>query len=1026
MNARVVGLVLLLVGTLFPAPLKGYTGLDGFLTGDTGPVSLAGVAVQAAVVQPWDAKIVIGGDFTITGGSPAVTLNNLARLNPDGTLDTSFAPPPPNGPVRALALQPDPDLPAAAPHLVVGGDFTQLGGTPRRGLARVASPDGALDPFDPVSTSLPVRVQALLLLPDGRGLVVGGAFAELVAGVPSANLARVSLASPDPGASAWNLSTPPDAAVNAVLLVGGKLLLGGDFSVPRAGLARLLVTGAPDPGFAAADPGGSVLALALQADGKVLVGGSFPAGGLGPGYLARLAGDGTPDAGFGASPSAAVRSIVVRPDGKLVIGGDFTAVSGTAAGHLARLSLSGLLEPTLFPPLDAPVRTLALQPDGKLLAGGEFGLAGGRSRTRLARFYPGGALDDDLAGANLALDWAVSAISPSPDGTVSFAGLFTTVQGQTRNYIARLKEDLNLIEPASFDPSLRVNGPINALAPLPDQSYLAGGRFLQVNGVPQRLLARFDARGSVNAEPLIAAFNAGVKALAMSDQVAVILPLPKGSTLPDGTAIAEGSYYIGGRMSPIASPYRYLARFRNDGTRDPSFSGPPELDSVVYSALLLPDQKLLLGTSTGKLLRLKSDGQFDGSVTTMTGMLGMITGLVLQPDGKLLVNGTGPAPPSEPDWERTLIRLNPDLSIDQGFRVETMTLLDPYTTASSVARTQLQADGGMLIYGVFDHVRDATGTSYYRDCVARIRADGTVDPDFDLGPLVYHGSTIIGQVNTVNLQPDGKLFLGGDFDSVNGNGLKRLARYAYGWAAESLAVAADGTSATWRRSGTAPELREVWFEYCEDPDAPGASWSFLGYGERVAGGWRIGNLNLGQFGLGANRYLRAQGRVAGDKGSGGALVESVRLYYLDPAPQTVITVSADAKTKSYGDADPPLTFSFTPALAPGDSFTGALARAPGETVGLYAIGLGTLTPGANYTVSFQPASLGIAAKNATLRGNDGTKTYGEPDPVLGTTPSGFLPADLGPGRIQLTTTSLATSPGASRSRRLHYWCAPTT
>lgn len=980
MNARIVGLVLLVLGSLFPAPLKGYTGLDGFVTGASGPVSLSGSGVNAVLVQPWDAKIVIGGDFSITGGSPAVTLNYLARLNPDGTLDTSFAPPPPNGPVRALALQPDPDLPSAAPYLLVGGDFTQVGATPRRGLARLGSPDGALDPFAPVSTASPVQVHALALSADGRGLLVGGAFAELVSGTPSPNLARVSVAAFDPGAASFSLGTPPDAAVHAIVLSGGKIYLGGAFTLPRAGLARLQAGGSLDPGFAAADPGGSVFALAVQADGKILAGGNFAAGALGAQYLARLNGDGALDAGFAAAPNAAVRAIAVRPDGKLLIGGDFSASSGTPAGHLARLGRSGLVETTLFPVLDGAVRALALQPDGKLVAGGDFALAGARTRTRLARFYPGGALDDDLAGANLALDWAVSAISPSPDGSTTFAGIFTTVQGQTRNYIARLKEDLNLMDGASFDPLLRVNGAINAMTQLPDRGYLVGGRFAQVNGSPQRSVARFDSQGSVNADPQVTTFNANMKALMTGDQVAVILPLPKGSTLPDGSAIQEGSYYIGGRMTAAASPYRYLARFRSDGSRDPSFSDPPELDSVVYSVALQPDQKLVVGTNNGKLLRLKSDGQLDASVT---GVLSSILAVVFQPDGKLLASGVGPAPPSVPDWEPTLVRLNPDLSVDPSFRVETMTLMDGYTTTSTVFRTALQSDGGMLIYGVFDHVRDATGTTYYRDCVARIRADGTVDPDFDLGPLTYHEGTIVGQVNTVNLQPDGKLLLGGDFDSVNGNGVKRLARYSYGFAAESLAVAADGNSVTWRRSGSSPELREVWFEYCEDPDAPGASWTFLGYGARVPGGWQLGNLNLAQYGVRANRYLRAQGRVAADKGSAGALVESLLGYYLDPAPQTTVTVTADAKTKGYGSADPPLTYSFSPPLAPGDSFTGALSRAPGESVGLYAIGQGTLSAGTGYTLSFSSATLSITPREITVTAQGKSKLYGDPDPPLG-------------------------------------------
>jgi hypothetical protein len=73
-----------------------------------------------------------------------------------------------------------------------------------------------------------------------------------------------------------------------------------------------------------------------------------------------------------------------------------------------------------------------------------------------------------------------------------------------------------------------------------------------------------------------------------------------------------------------------------------------------------------------------------------------------------------------------------------------------------------------------------------------------------------------------------------------------------------------------------------------------------------------------------------------------------------------ITVTADDKTKVVGAVDPALTYKVTAGLLEsGDSFTGALNRASGETVGSYAITQGTLTAGGNYTLTFVGATLKI-------------------------------------------------------------------
>jgi regulation of enolase protein 1 (concanavalin A-like superfamily) len=76
------------------------------------------------------------------------------------------------------------------------------------------------------------------------------------------------------------------------------------------------------------------------------------------------------------------------------------------------------------------------------------------------------------------------------------------------------------------------------------------------------------------------------------------------------------------------------------------------------------------------------------------------------------------------------------------------------------------------------------------------------------------------------------------------------------------------------------------------------------------------------------------------------------------APQA-ISVTADAKSKTYGENDPALTYQFTPSLVGGDSFIGALSRETGEAVGTYAITQGTLALSANYTLSFTGANFTI-------------------------------------------------------------------
>ena len=131
-------------------------------------------------------------------------------------------------------------------------------------------------------------------------------------------------------------------------------------------------------------------------------------------------------------------------------------------------------------------------------------------------------------------------------------------------------------------------------------------------------------------------------------------------------------------------------------------------------------------------------------------------------------------------------------------------------------------------------------------------------------------------------------------------------------------------------------------------------------------------------------------------------------FTINPA---TLSIAADHKTKTYGAADPGLTY-----LATGFQFgdtaatvlTGALTRAPGENVGSYAISQGTLVANANYTISFTGHDLVIDPATLSIAADHKTKTYGAADPALTYVASGF---QFGDTAATVLTGALARAAG---------------
>lgn len=370
-----------------------------------------------------------------------------------GSLDPDFTPGTgPNGVVRALAVRPDGTL-------LVGGSFTTFNQVARPRLVSINATGGLDAVFVPVNGA-DGDVHALALQPN-RKLIAAGSF-NFIGGVQRPGLAR--LETNGTVDATFNTGTGLSGAFAVALRSDGKVAVGGSFlsvnSTPRSRLALLNTNGTLDTGFVASC-NGDVRALAFLPDQRLLVAGGFSTvnGATRP-VIARLLPDGGLDPTFNAPTGLALTAyaLAIQPDGKVVVGGAFDRVGDLNVGRLLRLNPDGTLDQTFRTGVGAGfnVRTLFLQPDHKILIAGEFNSYDNLPQNRIARLNPDGSLDRTLAlgtGPNN----TVMSLIPQPDGRMVAGGFFTTFNGAAVSYLARLNGDALLPAPVlTYQPVGRV------------------------------------------------------------------------------------------------------------------------------------------------------------------------------------------------------------------------------------------------------------------------------------------------------------------------------------------------------------------------------------------------------------------------------------------------------------------------------------------------------------------------------------------------------------------------------------------
>ncbi len=266
---------------------------------------------------------------------------------------------------------------------------------------------------------------ALLVLGDGK-IMAGGNYLFTGAGCGNAVHRLRTNGAPD---TAFNASRPTGDFVNALAMQSnGKVLIGGRLTDGSSAfpVARLNSGGANDSGFQhyLAQPL-VAYALAVQPDDKVIVGGSANAAG---GFVIRLNANGALDGSFTnavvteANASALIRAVAWQsfPSVKILVGGSFASYSDTRVtsnrSGLARLNDDGTLDKTFRAPLtNAEVRALLVQPDGKILVAGRFQSHGGEDRC-LARLNDDGTRDSTFTPVGTGI--TALSLALEPDGKI--------------------------------------------------------------------------------------------------------------------------------------------------------------------------------------------------------------------------------------------------------------------------------------------------------------------------------------------------------------------------------------------------------------------------------------------------------------------------------------------------------------------------------------------------------------------------------------------------------------------------------
>jgi uncharacterized delta-60 repeat protein/uncharacterized repeat protein (TIGR01451 family) len=629
--------------------------------------------------------------------------------------------------------------------IVVVGSFSNFNNLITNRIARLNT-DGSLDSTFNIGTGPNGVIRDVAMQNDGKLIIVGD-FTSYNGTVRN----RVARLNTDGSLDfTFNVGNGANNRVNTTVLQSdGKVIIAGSFSnysgISRNNIARINENGTLDNTFTTNHlPSfmNQIYSIAVDTNGRIYALPQYSAG------LMRLNSDGSIDNSFAQgflNQTGEDYPISITDEGGLIIAGNFTSYNGTTVNRIARLNADGTLDPTfnVSSGANGTVWTTAIQIDGKVIVGGQFTSYNGTSRNYIARINSDGSLDttfDVVSGFNSTVQTAVIQI----DGKVIIGGYFTSYNGASINRIARLNAN------GTLDPTFNVGSGANSVVRTntiqSDGKIIIGGNFTTYNGVVINRIARLNTDGSLDAT-----FNVGTGA----------------NNWVQSTSIqSDGKIIIGGDFTNYnGTPINRIARLNADGTLDPTFNVGSGANGTVSVIKILDDGKILIsgnflqynGMGRSRIARLNDNGTLDTSFNPGTGANGSISTIGIQNDNKIVIGGWFNNYNS--NARNYIARLNTDGTLDATFLVGA-------GANSGISTISILSDDKIILGGGFFTSYNGNPTNR----IARLNSNGSFDNTFNVGTGA--NST----VSTTVVQSDGKIIIGGDFTSYNGTSINRIAR----------------------------------------------------------------------------------------------------------------------------------------------------------------------------------------------------------------------------------------------------------
>lgn len=540
-----------------------------FMIGTGAPVAINNVKVLS------DGKILLSGNFTAFNG---IQINRIVRLNGNGEVDATFN----TGSgfdddVNAIAVQPD-------GKIIAGGKFTSYNGIMANRIIRLNN-NGTIDnSFVTGSGFSSGSVQAIKVDSSGN-IMAAGSFTGNYNGV---SVNRVCFLNPV-GVLKNEIDFGSGPASASVLALEndseGSWYIGGTFSVfdglNQGRLVKINSEGEYDTGYLSAGIGfeNSVYKILPLENGKTMVLGNFKKfnGTFAPG-IARLLEDGSLDTSFNSEKSGAnnlIKTAVNQLDGKIILGGNFTKYNATECNRIVRILSDGSVDATFNSGtgFNSQIYALALQSDGKIIAAGNFTRFNDGVVGRIVRLLPDGQRDYSF-NTGLGADAIVEAVLVQPDGKIIVAGHFNTFDGNSFPRLVRLNTN------GSIDTSFNIGNGFDkyvyTLALQSNQKIVIGGSFLMYNGVTQKRILRLNTDGSLDTT-----FNSGI-GFSKGDVRSILVQ-------PDDRILVGGTF--SGTYKNVAS--LRLIRLQKSGDFDDSFDA--RLNNKLLAMTFTSDFKLMIG-----------------------------------------------------------------------------------------------------------------------------------------------------------------------------------------------------------------------------------------------------------------------------------------------------------------------------------------------------------------------------------------------------------------------------------------------